>query len=105
MIYIREIPPDTVVMKVVGEVAGPETARFDDVIRLLMQYRHPNKLLDLSEVQAMSSAAIGSIILARRDLTEGARPLRIQGCHPDLLETLRLMRLETLIQIDPGPAL
>lgn len=56
--------------------------------------------LDCSDVRALSSSWIGSLLLYRGRLKESGCLLRIKGCSRELLKVLLLIRLDTMIPIE-----
>lgn len=73
------------VMEVVGKAAGPAAH---------------NILLDCTKVSFLASAGIGMMIAMRKHCMEGGGQLVVCGLGQDIMEALRLTRVDKLLRIE-----
>lgn len=59
----------------------------------------PGLVIDLSETVFLASAGMAAMIRLNRLAQEQASSLRITGCSPDVLRTLKLVKLDTILTI------
>jgi anti-sigma B factor antagonist len=57
-------------------------------------------VLDLSYVQYLSSAVLGKLINLKKKVTAMKGKLKIENLHPDLLEIVRITRLDQAFDIE-----
>ena len=57
-------------------------------------------MLDLSQVQYLSSAVLGKLINLKKTVTTMKGKLKIENLHPDLFEIFRITRLDQVFDID-----
>lgn len=76
--------------------------RSEDLDRLIdksSEKRGVRLVLDLGDVQYLSSAALGKLINLKKKVGEVSGELRIENLHPDLLEVFRITRLDQVFDI------
>jgi anti-anti-sigma factor len=97
MFRIETVSGDETILIASGPIAGEATADFGKKVEALVGGRASNITLDLSQVPAMNSEAIGKLLLLRKKLADQKRVLRIQGCSDPLWQIFKTIKLDTLI--------
>jgi anti-anti-sigma factor len=97
MFRIETVSGDESILVAIGPIAGESGAEFGKKIEALVAGRASTVTLDLSQVPAMNSEAIGKLLLLRKKLAEQKRVLRIQGCSDPLWQIFKTIKLDTLI--------
>jgi anti-anti-sigma factor len=87
------------ILTAMGPISAETVAEFGRRLELLAAGRSTTVTLDLSQVNGMTSAAIGMILALRKKLVDQKKVLRIQGCSDQLLEIFRMIKLDTIIPI------
>lgn len=64
----------------------------------------PHLVVDLSETVFLASAGMAALIRLDRAASEHGGALRVAGCAPDVLRTLRLVKLDSILSIFPSAA-
>lgn len=64
----------------------------------------PRLVVDLSETIFLASAGMAALIRLDRVARDNGGELRVAGCGPDVLRTLKLVKLDSIIQIFPSLA-
>jgi anti-sigma B factor antagonist len=74
-----------------------------DLIRLVDQEKRVHLILDFRRVQFVSSQMIGILLTLNKKLTAvpGATPLVLCGVGPQVMELLKITRLDRLVTIKP----
>jgi anti-sigma B factor antagonist len=71
---------------------------------LIDEADHPKLLLDFSNVDHLSSAALGELIKANNRLRERGGQLRLANIKPQILEVFVITKLNKLFRIFPSRA-
>ncbi len=58
-------------------------------------------VLNLSRADTLGSAMIGKILRYKRECEQAGKRLLIRHCSTEMLELVRMIRLDTLIEIQP----
>jgi anti-anti-sigma regulatory factor len=87
------------ILIVIGPVVGDASVEFGQKVEALIAGRSSTITLDLSQVPAINSQAIGKMLMLRGRLFEQNRVLRIQGCSDPLWGLFKTIKLDTLIPI------
>jgi anti-anti-sigma factor len=88
------------ILIVTGPIVGDAAAEFGQKVEALINGRSSTITLDLSQVPAMNSQAIGKLLMLRSKLFEQNRALRVQGCSDPLYGLFRTIKLDSLITIE-----
>jgi anti-anti-sigma factor len=88
------------ILIVTGPIVGEAVVEFAQKLDGLGAGRATTVTLDLSQVPAMNSAAIGKILSLRTRLVEQKRVLRIHGCSDQLFVLFKMIKLDNLLQIE-----
>ena len=75
-----------------------------DLINLLKQGNHNKILINLENVNFMSSAMIGKLILFGKKCQASSVDLRICNINPNIKEVFDLMKLEKVFKVDEDEA-
>jgi anti-anti-sigma factor len=101
MMSLREISVDEVELVLQNHLAREDMAEFQTWLDKLLLGTHKTIALNFEGVASLSSSAIGKILQFKRSCDENGRKLLIRKCRPQLLQLLRMIKFDTLIQIDP----
>ncbi|NCC37105.1 MAG: anti-sigma factor antagonist, partial [Chloroflexia bacterium] len=82
--------------------AGSAATMLDLCLKQLEQ--HPKLILDMSEVIFLASIGMSMLIKVDRAAREIGGELRITNCSSDVLRTLKLVKLETILNLYPDVA-
>jgi anti-anti-sigma factor len=88
------------ILIVTGPIVGDVMAEFTKKLEALGASRSTTVTLDLSQVPAMNSAAIGKLLSLRTRLVEQKRVMKIHGCSDQLWTIFKMIKLDTLIPIE-----
>jgi anti-anti-sigma factor len=97
MFRLETVSSDETILIAIGPISGESAADFGKKIEALIGGRGSTVTLDLSQVPAMNSEAIGKLLLLRKKLAEQKRTLRIQGCSDPMWRIFKTIKLDTLI--------
>jgi anti-anti-sigma factor len=101
MMSLREISPEEIELVLQNHLAREDMAEFQEWLDKLLLGVHGTIALNFEGVASLSSSAIGKILQFKRNCDEKGRKLLIRKCRPQLLQLLRMIKFDTLIQIDP----
>lgn len=98
----RVLQPDMAALVMRGSIhAGPECARLEREVDGLIAARKTRVIFDMGAVTHADSAAIGAIVRSLTKLKDAGGALRIAGAHPMIEHSLRLTKVDKLIEIFP----
>ena len=96
------MPPDLVALVMRGSIhSGPECARLEREVDGLIAARQTRVIFDMAGVTHADSAAIGAIVRSLTKLKDAGGALRIAGAHPMIEHSLKLTKVDKLIEIFP----
>ena len=95
----KSISKDEVVLAVNGSLTGETTNEFQRQVGELSAGDWRKITLDLSKTASINSAALGKILLFRKQLAERERTLQIRGCSEALFKTFQMIKFDTLISV------
>ena len=81
-----------------GDLDAPHMARISTKVSRLMNRRHTNVLLDLRKTRFVDLAGLGILVDRLRKVRQLEGDIRLCNLRPRVLETLRLVGLNGLIQ-------
>lgn len=61
----------------------------------------PRLVVDLSDTVFLASAGMAALIRLDRAARENGGELRVAGCNPEVLRTLKLVKLDTILKVFP----
>lgn len=101
MIISEKPDGNTLRITITGSIMGVDSARkFELKTEEWLQSHYKVFDFDLENLIAMNSASIGRLILFNNHLNEKGCSLKMSSCSPNLMSTLRLVRADTLLNID-----
>jgi N-acetylglucosaminyldiphosphoundecaprenol N-acetyl-beta-D-mannosaminyltransferase len=90
--------PDEVVLGMPRRIDAASVAEMTEAVeRALAQ--HPRVTLDLGETVFLSSAGIAAMVSLNRLAVQDGGSLRLVGCSPDIVRTLRLLKIDQVMPI------
>lgn len=89
---------DSVVIRPTGSILRSED--LDMLSSRAWEQRGVQLVLDLGEVQYLSSAALGKLINLKKKVTSVKGRLRLQNLSSDLLEVFRVTRLDQVLEVE-----
>jgi anti-anti-sigma factor len=100
MFTLREISPDEVELAPEGSLAREDTSEFQAWLDRALEGGHRVIALDFTKVATVSSSAIGKILHFKRQCDEMNRRLVIRHCNPQMLQLLKMIKFDALIEIE-----
>jgi HptB-dependent secretion and biofilm anti anti-sigma factor len=88
---------DDQVIKLTGGALRPES--FDRLLDAVATRPAQRLVLDFSEVQYLSSPALGELIKLKKQVGSEGRHLVLRHLNPDLLEVFRITRLDQVFDV------
>jgi anti-anti-sigma factor len=88
------------ILVVIGALAGEAVEEFDRKMSELCAGRSSTITLDLSQVPAINSAAIGKLLAFRKQLLNQQKSLRINGLSNGVYNILHAIKLDQLFEIN-----
>jgi len=102
-IHVEEQPQGIVVrLKGTAGIAGAQS--LDRALTSLLARRPRLVVMDLCEVQAMASLAMGQLVAAQRAIVRAGGKMRLAAVQPMVLSSLTHARLDTVFQFYPSVA-
>ena len=86
------------ILKPTGNLFLPE--EFDSLLESLAMHPGMRLVLDLSDVQYLSSAVLGKLINLKKKVGAVRGKVKLRCIHPDLLEVFRITRLDQVFEIE-----
>jgi anti-anti-sigma regulatory factor len=100
MIHLKEISPEEVEVVTEGHLFSEDMTDFQAWLDRAFDGGYRLIALDFSTLVALSSAAIGKIWKFKQRCDEAGRSLRIRHCEPKMLELLKMIKFEALIDFE-----
>jgi anti-sigma B factor antagonist len=98
----RTLQPGTIALEMKGSIhSGPECARLCREVDELIAARDTRVIFNMAGVTHADSAAIGAIVKCLSKLKSAGGALRIAGVQPMLDYSLKLTKVDQLIEIFP----
>jgi anti-sigma B factor antagonist len=96
----RTVQPNVVALVMRGSIhSGPECARLEREVDGLIASRRTRVIFDMAAVTHADSAAIGAIVRSLTKLKEAGGALRIAAANPMIEHSLRLTKVDKLIEM------
>jgi anti-anti-sigma factor len=99
MIEKRELKTGDTLIEARSNLLGDAVEEFRTALHEAIAAPGHLILLDLAKVQAMSSRAIGVLMLARKMALAEGRTIRFDKCNPKLAKTLLALRFDTIFDM------
>jgi anti-sigma B factor antagonist len=88
------------ILELMGRLTfGPEDILLNDEIRHAIAARRVRLVVDLSEVDKIDSAGLGTLLYARAELRRSGGGLALANLKPAHLKTLHVAKLETVFSV------
>ncbi len=98
---LRALSPDEVELVPAGNLAREDMTEFQSWLDRAMQGGHRTIALNFKEVTSISSLAIGKILHFKKTCDEMGRRLVIRNCGDQMLQLLKMIKFDALIEIEP----
>jgi anti-sigma B factor antagonist len=89
------------IVQVSGSVDALTASILSDYLSLKISQNHTNLVLDLSEVEFMSSAGLRSVLAALKESRNKGGDLRIAGVQPGVEKVLKMSGFTSILKIFP----
>lgn len=98
----RVLQPSVTVLQMKGSIhCGPDCARLEREVDGMIAAQQTRVILDMAGVTHADSAAIGAIVRCFTKLKSAAGGLRIAAAHPMIEHSLKLTKVDLLIEMFP----
>jgi anti-anti-sigma factor len=98
----RSLQPGVTVLEMKGSIhCGPECARLEREVDNLIEAQQTRVIFDMAGVTHADSAAIGAIVRCFTKLKSAVGALRIAAAHPMIEHSLKLTKVDMLIEMFP----
>src|SRR6266853_5855953 len=98
----RELEPGLAVLTIEGNIhCGPECASLEREVEGMIAARETRVIFDMAGVTHADSAAIGAIVRCLAKLKSAGGALRIAAVQPMIDYSLKLTKVDNLIEIFP----
>ena len=93
--------PEEYEILVTPEIVRGDVNQFQQLLDRGLRSMERLIVLDLSQADTLGSAMIGKILRYKRECEQVGKRLVIRHCSREMLELVRMIRLDTLIEIQP----
>lgn len=90
---------DETLLVIAGPLSGASVMEFERKMDALSAAGFLTITLDLSQVPAINSEALGKLLVFRRKLTGMGKTLQIRGCSDGVYKTLQMIHFDKLMSI------
>jgi anti-sigma B factor antagonist len=98
----RTLQPGVTVLEMKGSIhCGPECARLEREVDGMIAAQQTRVIFDMAGVTHADSAAIGAIVRCFTKLKSAGGALRIAAAHPMIEHSLKLTKVDMLIEMFP----
>jgi anti-sigma B factor antagonist len=98
----RTLQPGVVALEIKGSMhTGPDCTRLMKEVDGLIAAQETRVIFDLGTLTHADSAAIGAIVRCLTNLKKAGGALRIAAAHPMIVHSLKLTKVDRLIQMFP----
>ena len=87
------------VLVIGGPLSGNAVDEFQRKMDALTSSRFLTVTLDFSQTSSISSAALGKLLVFRKNLAEQGKTLQIRGCTDGMYRVFQLIQVDKLISI------
>ncbi len=99
----RILQPGLIALEMKGSIhSGPECARLEREVDSMIAVRETRVIFDMAGVTHADSAAIGAIVRCVSKLKNAGGGLRIAAAQPMITYSLKLTKLDRLIEMFPS---
>ncbi|MBC7833541.1 MAG: STAS domain-containing protein [Phycisphaerales bacterium] len=75
----------------------------DEIVRIIGSHSKPRLIIDFSEVEHLSSAALGTLITINNRIRQAGGQLRVAGVDPEIYEVFKTTQLNKLFEMYEEP--
>jgi anti-anti-sigma factor len=100
MIHLKEISSEEVEVIPEGHLSRDDMNDFQGWLDRAFQGGHRTIVLNFEGLSTLSSSAIGKILHFKRLCDEAGRRLRIRRCSTQMLQLLKMIKFDALIEIE-----
>jgi anti-anti-sigma factor len=97
---LREVSADQVEIIPEGNLAREDMTEFQGWLDRALQGGHRTIALNFEGVTSISSSAIGKILHFKKTCDEMGRRLLIRNCNAQMLQLLKMIKFDALIEIE-----
>jgi anti-sigma B factor antagonist len=99
----RQIPPDIVVLEMIGKIVLGNNSRDVELklTEILADPANKNIIFDLSGITVLDSTGIGILVVSQGKINKAGASLRIAGATGFVEDTLKITSVDRLIQLYP----
>ncbi|MFN2158332.1 MAG: STAS domain-containing protein [Anaerolineales bacterium] len=97
--FLEKHPAD--IVQVSGSVDALTASVLTDFLSLKISQDHTNLVLDLNQVEFMSSAGLRSVLAALKECRNKGGDLRIAGAQPGVEKVLKMSGFTNILKIFP----
>ena len=98
----RTLQPNVTVLEMKGSIhCGPDCARLEREVDGMIVAQQTRVIFDMAGVTHADSAAIGAIVKCFTKLKSAAGGLRIAAAQPMIEHSLKLTKVDKLIEVSP----
>ena len=101
MIRLHELSPEEVEVIPEGNLAREDMTEFQSWLDRALQGGHRIIALNFKDVNTISSSAIGKILHFKKTCDELGRRLLLRNCDAKMLQLLKMIKFDALIDIEP----
>jgi anti-anti-sigma factor len=101
IVRLQEISADEVEVIPQGHLAREDMSEFQIWLDRAVQGGHRTIVLNFEGVNTLSSSAIGKILHFKHSCDDLGRRLVIRNCGDKMLQLLKMIKFDALIQIEP----
>jgi anti-anti-sigma factor len=100
--HLREISPEQIELIPEGSLAREDMTDFQSWLDRALLGGHRTIALNFEDVKSISSSAIGKILHFKKTCDEMGRHLLIRNCGAEMLQLLKMIKFDALIEIEPS---
>jgi anti-anti-sigma factor len=97
---LREVSPDEVELIPEGNLPREDMTEFQSWLDRALQGGQRTIALNFQDVNSISSSAIGKILHFKKTCDEMGRRLVIRNCGTEMLQLLKMIKFDALIEIE-----
>ena len=101
MMSLKEISAEEIELVLQNHLAREDMAEFQTWLDKALLGVHGTIALNFEAVTSISSSAIGKILHFKTTCAEMGRRLVIRNCGPQMLQLLKMIKFDALIEIEP----
>jgi anti-sigma B factor antagonist len=92
---------DTIIMKLTGQMRGPEAEEFDQEVRKVIDRKPSVVVLDMSAMTMITSAGLGALLKLQRRSRDAKCTMRLAALPDTIADVMRKAQLDQILSISP----